>query len=46
MNTYKEDYNARKAKVVEYLSQTIQFLDGQDGTTETVTALKDYRRNV
>lgn len=46
MNTYKEDYNARKAKVVEYLSQTIQFLDGQDGTAETVTALKDYRRNV
>lgn len=46
MNVYKEDYDARKAKVVEYLAQTIQFLDGQEGTDETVTALKDYQRNV
>lgn len=46
MNTYKEAYDARKAKVVEYLSQTIQFLDGKEGTAETVTALKDYQRNV
>lgn len=46
MNTYKEDYDARKEKVLEYLSQTIQFLEGQDGTEETVTALRDYRHNV
>lgn len=46
MNVYKEDYDARKAKVVEYLVQTIQFLDGQEGTDETITALKAYQRNV
>lgn len=46
MNTYKKDHDARKAKVVEYLSQTIQFLDGQENTAETVTALKTYQQNV
>lgn len=46
MNTYKEDYDARKAKVAGYLSQTIQFLDSQDGTAETAAALKAYQRNV
>lgn len=46
MNVYKEEFDARKSKVAEYLSQTIQFLDGQESAADTVTALKEYRRNV
>lgn len=46
MNTFKEEHDIRKAKVVEYLSKTIKFLDGQEGTGETVTALKSYQLNV
>lgn len=46
MNTYKEDYDVRKANVVEYLSQTIQFLEGREGMADTVAALEHYRRNV
>lgn len=46
MNPYKEDYDARKANVLEYLSQTIQFLAGQEGMADTAAALENYRRNV
>lgn len=46
MNTYKEDHDARKARVLDYLSQTIQFLNGREGMAETVTALNAYRHNV
>lgn len=46
MNQYKADHDVRKAKVVEYLSQTIQLLEDQKDTDDTVTALKAYQRNV
>lgn len=46
MNTYREDYEVRKKEVEAYLTQTIECLEMQEGTEETVTALKAYRRNV
>lgn len=46
MNTYKEEYDARKAKVVQYLTGTIEFLEKQEETADTINALEKYRKNV
>lgn len=46
MNTYQQEYEVRKNKVLGYLSSTIKFLETQEDSAETIHALKEIERNV
>lgn len=46
MNQYREEYEARKSKVLEYLDQTIDCLSRQEGQDSTVSSLNKLRSDV